>query len=95
LSDLITSIIDTLQQHVSAVTPELARQLEQNIRQRWGGEQIYIARRYDPVISKTQTINNELRAGHSIAQIEALHGIPRSTVYRLINQKKGDKPCPD
>lgn len=50
-------------------------------------EQVYIAKRCSLVESKKQMINRELSAGRSINQIEELHGIPRRTIYRLINHK--------
>lgn len=86
MADIISGIIDVFQQQVAAVTPEIARHLENTIRQRFGGEMTYI--QTGVVESKRQRIHNGLQAGHSIAQIEQLHGIPRSTIYRLINHKK-------
>jgi Mor family transcriptional regulator len=94
MTDIITGIIDIVQEQIAAVTPEIARVIERRARSRWGGEQTYIAKTCDVIESKKQTINNELQAGHSIAQIEQLHGIPRSTIYRLINHK-GVKPWRD
>ena len=90
MSDIISCIIDTMQEKIAAVTPEIARDLEKHIRQQWGGEQAYIAKRCALVDSKKQTINNELCAGRSIQQIEQLHGISRRTIYRLINHKNKD-----
>ncbi len=87
MSDIISDIIETIREHVVAVTPELASNVEAIIRKQWGGEQAYIAKRCALVASKKQTINNELRAGYSIVQIEQRHDIPRSTIYRLINKK--------
>ena len=95
MTDLIASIIATVQEKVDNITPEIARDIEQTVRRRWGGEQAYIARRCALVDSKIQTINNELCAGRSIAQIEQLNGIPRRTIYRLINHKNGVKSCRD
>lgn len=88
MGDIISSIIDTVQEKVAEVTPEIARDIERTVRKRWGGEQAYIQKRCELVESKMQTINNELRAGHSIAQIEQKHEIPRSTIYRIINHNK-------
>lgn len=87
MADIITCIIYAFQEKTPAVTPEIAREIEKQIRMQWGGEQAYIARRCALVDSKKQTINRELCAGRSIAQIEQLHGIPRRTIYRLINHK--------
>jgi Mor family transcriptional regulator len=88
MTDIITSIISEVQSRVSSITPEIALDIERKIRKRFGGEQAYIAKRCAIIDSKKQTINNELCAGRSIAQIEQLHGIPRRTIYRLINSKK-------
>jgi len=62
------------------VTPEIAHEIEKEIRDRWGKEQVYIAKRCGLVESKKQMINRELSAGRSIDQIEELHGIPRCTI---------------
>ena len=88
MTDIITSILDEVSVMVSDMTPEIALTIERKIRKRFGGEQAYIAKRYAIIESKKQVINNELCAGRSIAQIEELHNIPRSTIYRLINHKK-------
>lgn len=87
MSDIISDIIETIREHVATVTPEVARNVEDIIRKQWGGERAYIAKCCVPIASKRQTINNELRAGYSIVQIEQRHEIPRSTIYRLINKK--------
>ena len=89
MTDIIASIITTFMER-AAITPETARDIEQHIRQQWGGEQAYIAKRCALIDSKKQTINNELCAGRSITQIEQLHGIPRRTIYNLINHKNKD-----
>jgi Mor family transcriptional regulator len=88
MSDIILSIIDEFKARVPELAVEVTRDIEISIRKQWGGEQAYIAKRCELVDSKRQTINSGLRAGHSIAQIEQLHGIPRSTIYRLINHKQ-------
>jgi Mor family transcriptional regulator len=87
MTDIITSIIEEIKIHVEHVTPEIASKVERVIRGKFGGEQAYIAKRCALIDSKKQTINAELRAGRSIVQIEQLHGIPRRTIYRIINQK--------
>jgi Mor family transcriptional regulator len=89
MTDIISSIITTFMER-AAITPETACEIEKHIRKQWGGEQAYIAKRCALVDSKKQTINNELCAGRSIPQIEQLHGIPRRTIYRLINHKNED-----
>lgn len=87
MSDIISDIIETFTAHVAEITPDIASNVEAIIRKQWGGEQAYIAKRCAIINSKKQTINNELRAGYSIVQIEQRHEIPRSTIYRLINKK--------
>ncbi len=86
MSDIITHIIDTFKQHVSAITPELARDIEINIRNQWGGDRVYIGKQMALIDSRKEKINEELRAGLSIAQIEYKHKIARSTIYRIINK---------
>jgi Mor family transcriptional regulator len=95
MSDIISSIIDTLKESIADITPEQARDIEIAVRKRWGGEQAYISKRCALVDSKIQTINIELRAGHSIAQIEHKHEIPRSTIYRIINHNRQVKKWRD
>jgi Mor family transcriptional regulator len=87
MSDIITQIINTFRQHVSAITPELARDIEITVRNQWGGDRYYIARQSMLVDGKRALIKDELRAGFTIAQIEHKHGIPRTTIYRIINKK--------
>jgi Mor family transcriptional regulator len=93
MTDIILGIIDIVQEEAPSVSPETAVIVEKKARLKWGGEQAYIAKTCAIIDSKKQTINNALKAGQSIAQIEQLHGIPRSTIYRLINHhKKEVKP---
>jgi Mor family transcriptional regulator len=95
MSDIISSIIDTVLEIAPEITPDKALDIEISVRKRWGGEQAYIQKRCALVESKINTINNELRAGHSIAQIEIKHEIPRSTIYRIINHNKQVKKWRD
>lgn len=87
MSDIITCIIEEFRERVE-LPNEIARDIERSIRLQYGGEQAYIAKRCAIIDSKRETIGNELRAGLSIVQIEQLHGIPRRTIYRLINHKQ-------
>lgn len=95
MSDIITQIINTFRQHVSAITPELARDIEISIRNQFGGKEPYISKRIVLTDHRKEKINDELRAGLSIAQIEYKHKIPRSTIYRLINKKTEGTPWQD
>jgi Mor family transcriptional regulator len=88
MTDIITDIIDEFSARIDAITPDIARNIEQAIRKKWGGEQAYIAKRCTIISSKRQKINDGLKAGLSITQIEQLHGIPRSSIYRIINHKQ-------
>jgi len=88
MTDIISRIIKQFIDRAE-VTPSVAGEIEKTIRQQYGGEQAYITKRCALVESKKQTINNALCAGRNIQQIEQLHDIPRSTIYRLIN-RKGD-----
>lgn len=87
MTDIITSIIETCVEQIPAMTEEIARSIELTVRSRWGGEQAYISKRAAMVDAKRQLINDELRAGRSVKQIEELHDIPRTTIYRIINNK--------
>jgi hypothetical protein len=86
VADIISRIILQFMDRAE-VNPGIAHEIEKTIRQQYGGEQAYIAKRCALVESKKQTINNALCAGRSVQQIEQLHDIPRRTIYRLINQK--------
>jgi len=87
MTDIISSICEifVIQANVSR---ETAKVLEHDIRIQYGGEQTYIARQCAIIEDKRSTINQGLRAGYSVMQIEQLHGIPRRTIYRLINRRK-------
>ncbi|MDD5587424.1 MAG: hypothetical protein PHY92_10815 [Alphaproteobacteria bacterium] len=87
MSDIITHLIDAFREQLGDLHPDVYRGIERRARQRFGGEAAYIAKSGVTTETKKQTIRNELRAGLSIAQIEEQHGIPRRTIYRLINNK--------
>jgi Mor family transcriptional regulator len=86
VTDIISRIIDQFIER-AAVTQDLAREIEKQIRKQYGGEMAYITKRCALVESKKQIINNALCAGRSVQQIEQQLDIPRRTIYRLINQK--------
>jgi sugar-specific transcriptional regulator TrmB len=88
MADIISSILDECIEK-AGITTEKASAIERSIRQRYGGELAYIYKRSQHVEEKKQLINEALRAGYSVVQIEKLHDIPSSTIYRLINSKGG------
>lgn len=86
MSDIIHQMIDLIQEQIPAASREILRKIEHDLRQQFGGIEAYIAKT-ELVEQKRRLINQELIAGLSITQIEHLHGIPRRTIYRIINQK--------
>ena len=87
MTDIITSICEIFVEK-GRVPRETSKIIEHDIRLQYGGELTYIAKRCALIDSKIQLINSGLRAGYSIIQIEQSHGIPRRTIYRLINRSK-------
>jgi Mor family transcriptional regulator len=89
MSDFISSIIGILRQQFPDITPETAKKLEHEISKQWGGGFVYIGKHNAVINGKIETIIDCLKAGRSISQIEYLHGIPKTTIYRLINKHRG------
>ena len=92
MSEFIGSIIGILRQQLPDITPETEKKLEDEISKQWGGGFVYIGKQEAIINGKIEIIKDCLKAGRSIAQIEYLHGIPKTTIYRLINKQRG-QPC--
>ncbi|MDO9105214.1 MAG: hypothetical protein Q7U57_09665 [Methylovulum sp.] len=88
MSDIIGSVIEICRQQLN-IQPDVAQRLEASIRGQLAGEFYYIGKRGLVTKQRCHIIQQELKAGHSVAYIEEKHDIPRSTIYRLINHNRG------
>lgn len=86
LRDYLERLIHAMQQQ-EGFDEAMARELERQCRQDWAGERPLI--RKDPDRERrSHSAINDLRTGKSIEQVQQIHGISRSTVYRLLNNRK-------
>lgn len=69
-----------------ALPAEAAAQLEQHIRQVWGGERVYIGKR--PAEEKVSRLAIELQRGVAIIDAFANAGLARRTGFRLLNRRR-------
>lgn len=88
MSDIIAQVIDICRQQLD-IPPDAAQRLETSIRRQLAGEFYYIGKRGLITRQRWHIIQQELKAGRSVAYIEEKHDIPRSTIYRLINHNRG------
>lgn len=88
VDDIVLDILDRIALKVGAVTPRVARQLEKEIRNDWGGERPYIAKIGENArterLQRNIRIRDEARHGTPIPVIARRHGVSEKRVRQII-----------
>ncbi len=85
-TDIVRDIIDRFVCAVPEISVECAYRIEQDVRARWGGGHVYIARDPDRH-ARQEAVVHAWRNGVPVQQVVTSLGIDRSTVYRLLRRK--------
>lgn len=83
-ADFVSDLIALVEQ-VANTDGATSAKLEQELRNRYGGELIRI-RREAPIT--LQVINDALYQGKHVRQIAVEHGVSRATIYRHLNKNR-------
>lgn len=86
--DFVADLLAVVQTVCTPADPAVLVQLEQQVRARWGGGEVYIPKKR-PIHERKAAALQDWRNGAPIAQASAAHGIDRCTLYRLINRRSG------
>lgn len=84
--DLIKDVLDKVKRADPSFTEEMAKRIEEQVRNEWGGSEIYIAKKRIPETAKQQAVKDYLD-NKPIPEIQKNKGISRSTLYRAIKKK--------
>lgn len=88
--DIVREIIELfLAAAPETFSEDVAVEIERQIRHKWGGEEVRIAKRTSEM--RRETAAKGLRDGKPLQEIRSEAGISRATLYRLIGRSSGGK----
>ena len=86
MADIVDDFLTRLQQLVPNLPPEAPIQLEQTLRQHWGGTEPYVGKRLSRVTRAT-LVAAGLRQRVSLKEAFAQAGVCRATGYQILKRK--------
>lgn len=86
--DFVKAFLKMVMDIAPSFSEEQAMHVEQQIRHDWGGEQVKIAKRGPMLCCAKKKVRAEIGI-KSPLQLQAEHGVSRSTLYRWIGKKNG------
>lgn len=85
--DFVCDLQDLLRHHIAGIGDDTLRTLGAAIRERWGGDKPYIARRPGEGRSeRNAAIRREYRRGDPVPLLMRRHNVSRVTVWRVLGQ---------
>lgn len=82
--DIVRDILQRCIDACPGFGAELAAELEQSVRNDWGGDSYYVRKSSE---IRKQAVKDGLKAGKPIAALQSELGISRSAIYRLLSKK--------
>jgi hypothetical protein len=84
----MADIVDDFLQRLArlGVDQHQATEVERDLRQQWGGGEVYVGKRLNPA-TRQRIIENGLRQQRQLGTIIGAKGFSRSTVYRVLKSK--------
>lgn len=86
LREFLERLIDACQQQ-DGFDEAVARTVERQMRHEYGGERVLIRKDQDREANR-EAAAQELRRGTPMAEVQHKHGISRSSVYRLLKNRR-------
>lgn len=86
MADIVEDFLQRLVQHAPSTTPEARARLEQDMRQHWGGSEVYVGKRVSRT-TRTSQIAHDLRQQVPLREAFARAGVSRRTGYRILGSK--------
>lgn len=86
----VDELLEVCKDTLSHLPPSEARALEAAIRQRFGGERVYVDRA--TAKTKTERLGEELAKGTPIKQAVKAAGLSRRSGYRVLSRKWNVRP---
>lgn len=86
--DFVCDVLTLVAERVPALDGESARQIDAALRERWGGDRPYIARRLgDGRSDRNIAIRRDYQRGESIALLCRRYQVSRVTVWRILGME--------
>jgi Mor family transcriptional regulator len=83
--DFVCDVLALVADMVPGLDAESARQVDAALRERWGGDRPYIARRLgDGRSDRNISIRRDYQRGESIALLMRRYQVSRATLYRIL-----------
>lgn len=83
--DIIDDILAEVAARLPAFTPTLRATVDAAVRDRWGGDKPYIAKRQgDGRSERNSAIRRDHRRGVSVAVLQRRYGLSRITLWRIL-----------
>lgn len=87
VDDFVSDVLAIVGELVPGARADVLRRADAQIRERWGGDRPYIARRVGEGRSeRNAAIRREFQRGDSLALLERRHGLCRRQLLRIVQQ---------
>lgn len=88
--DFVCDVLALVQQIAGSVTPDQAAQVDAAVRERWGGDRPYIAKRQGEGRSdRNAAIRRDFQRGESIPLLMRRYQLSRVTIWRVLGMDGG------
>jgi Mor family transcriptional regulator len=88
--DFVSDVMALVQQMAPGITPEQATAVDAALRDRWGGDRPYIAKRHgDGRSDRNAAMRRDHQRGESIALLCRRYQVSRVTVWRVLGLEAG------
>jgi Mor family transcriptional regulator len=87
--DIVRDIIERLMAHEPSITEEIALRVEAEVRQTWGGAEVYVPKEAKRQSRVREAVVKDALSTMSTAEIQRRHGVSRATIYRLLKRGPG------
>lgn len=90
--DFVCDVLALVRQIAGNVTAEQAAQVDAALRERWGGDRPYIAKRQGEGRSdRNAAIRRDFQRGESVAFLVRRYALSRSTIWRVLGMEGPDE----
>jgi hypothetical protein len=83
--DFVCDVVVMVRQHLPAMPDEAAAAVDAALRERWGGDRPYIAKRHGEGRSdRNAAIRRDFQRGESVALLSRRYSLSRMSIYRVL-----------
>jgi hypothetical protein len=86
MADIVSDFLDRLKAHAPDLPAAVPQTLECELRQHWGGNEVYVGKRVNRTV-RAALVANGLRQRRPLGEVFAQAGVSRRTGYRILGSK--------